>query len=175
MHQRQTEFLRRYKIVQSPTCPRCNALLCGIPLLSHRDRVRNEHSYRWSCVSDDCDVNLSFSFGSYLIHHRKPVFKHIQLLYKFHLARNATEAAKETGFSPGNAQKWFGFYRRCISHYMHYFYPIFEFDVNGALQWDEAASSTKQKHHRGKRREPVWVLGGVYDQSGFSVLGVVPE
>ena len=149
---RQCQFLVRYKIVQPPVCPRCNIPLRAVLLQTNREQQRNYYSYRWRCPSDECDIDLIFTHGSYLLPRQKPVFKHIQLLYKFYLRRNATDAAKETEFGVTAAQKWFKWYRLCISHYMqHFFYPRFQFGIDGAIQFDEAALSAKQKHHRGRR------------------------
>ena len=173
---KQCQFLVRHNIIQPPLCPNCNSPFRARLLQTNRDLNKNSLPYRWICTSGQCDCSKPFVYGSYLHLHRKSAFKHIQLLYKFYLKRNATEAARETGFDPGIARKWFDYYRRCISKYMQeYFYPNFEFDLDHAVEFDEAALSAKQKHGRGRRRDPVWCLGGIQRDTGYIVLRVVDD
>ena len=112
-------------------------------------------------MNSECKKEYVYLERSYLKSHTK-VFKHIQLLYKFYRKRNAKQCHKETGVSHPTCIKYFDFYKRCMNEYMQdHFYPQFKFDVDLAIDWDEAASSAKQKNHEGRCRDPVWVLGGV--------------
>ena len=61
------------------------------------------------------------------------------MLYKFYLKHDAKTAAREMRVGQETVQKYFSFYRRCLSKYMQdEFYPSFEFDVSDVLEYDEA-------------------------------------
>ena len=130
--------------------------------------------YRWKC-NDGCKTNYHFldnvaSFIPKQLH--KDLFKHIQMLYKFYCKRTAAQAAAEMDIHPKKVEKWFRFYRDCITD-AELFFPNFEFDVDIALQFDESKLSAKQKYHEGRAKDSVWVLGGIQGRLGYVVLKVV--
>ena len=170
---RQCQFVVTHKLANAPTCVNCQSE-CECYLKSGRDQSRNQLPYGWQCTNCDCKQVFNFLDASFIPVRGIGLFKHIQLLYKFYCRRTAKDAAKEMKIGYGTAKVWFDFYRRCISHYMqHYFYPNFEFDIDAALEFDEAKSSAKQKYNVGRAKEPVWVLGGIQRRSRYVILKVV--
>ena len=175
------EFLHRYRIVSAPQCPDSNCAAPCIPerIISERELSRNRLPFRWRCSNPYCHQSLPFLHGSYLENTKLPLGKHILLIYKYYLGRNAKETSKELRIAHSTAKMWFSYFRRCASHYMQNdFYPSFQFNIQYAIQWDEAAFAKKQKHHRGNvgaigRRQPKWVLGGVQQETGFVALKYV--
>ena len=169
---KQCQFLLTNNLAKPPACSACHSDCQAVLVSTNRDSTRNTLPYKWTCTNNECNKSCIFLTGSYL--KGKRIFNHIKLLYKFYLGRNAKECSKETGIGHGTCIKWFDFYRRCIHKYMQdYFYPNFEFDVDLAVEWDEAALSAKQKNHRGRYRKPVWVLGGVQRESNVVLLKVI--
>ena len=168
---RQAQFLVRYKLAKAPQCEQCLSH-CALRSLQVEWLInRNKLPFRWYCSSLDCNTSYAFLHGSYLNGRRLSIFKHIQLLYKFYLKRNAKAAAKELSVGHDTVKEYFDFFRRCINHYMqNHFYPNFQFTNDFAIEWDEAALSAKQKHNRGRYREPVWVLGGVQRTTNYILL-----
>ena len=171
---KQCQFLVTNNLAKPPVCNVCHCNCISVLITSSRDSTRNRLPYKWKCINNDCKKTYNFLHGSYF--KGKRVFKHIQLLYKFYLGRTAKQCAQETGLSSSTCTIWFDYFRRCIHKYMQdYFYPNFEFDVDLAVEWDEAALSAKQKDHRGRYKEPVWVLGGVQRRNNFCLLKVVDK
>ena len=173
---RQCQFLVTNNLVRPPVCPDCESetrpIASNVNLV--RNRTRNEKPFKWKCTDPACNATCSFLSNSYLRGHRISLFKHIQLLYKFYMKRDAHQCHEETGIGYGTCKAWFDYYRRCINKYMQdQYYPQFVFDVDLAIEWDEAALSARQKHHRGRYRQPVWVLGGVQADSNVCMLKVV--
>jgi len=160
---RQAIFLETHNIVKPPICSACNQECILYQLESIREQNRNRFPFRWECTNSDCGSSHTHSFlhNSYLKNAKLSAFKHIQLLYKFYGKRNAVQAASETKIHVDTVRRWFDYYRRCISHYIqHHYYPHFMFSIDYAIEYDEAAISAKHMHHRGRYREPIWVLGG---------------
>ena len=176
-----SQFLNRYRIARAPQCPTadCDAQCISVRILSNRELSRNRLPFRWKCSRNDCNGSLPFLYGSYLDGTRLSLGKQICLIYKYFTGRNAKESAKELDIGYLTVTRYFRFYRRCISHYMqHNFYVNFQFNINYAIQWDEAAFVKKQKHHRGNTgihggRRAKWVLGGVQEQTNYVALKYV--
>ena len=171
---KQCQFLLSNNVAKPYTCNACESECRVVLLTTPRDLTHYKLPYKWSCTNTECNKSYVFLSGSYLKGYRIPLFKHIQLLYKFYRKRNARQCHEETGIGYGTCVKWFDYYRRCISKYMQdYFYPEFEFDVDLAIEFDEAKLSARQKHHRGRYRDGAWVLGGIQRQKNLIILRVV--
>ena len=171
---RQCQFLLANNVAKPPACDACESECEVVLLTKPRDLTRYKLPYAWSCTNADCKKLCGFLTGSYLKGHSVSLFKHVQLLYKFYRKRNAKQCHEETGVGYGTCIKWFDYYRRCVSKYMQdHFYPEFQFDVDLAIEWDEAKLSARQKDHRGRYREGVWVLGGVQREKNLILLKVV--
>ena len=170
---RQCQFLITHKLVSPPVSSSCHGT-CQAYLKEGRDEIRNKLPYGWKCTNCDCKEKHHFLECSFVPARGIGCFKHIQLLYKFYCKRTAKQAALEMRIGYGTVKVWFDYYRRCISHYMqHHFHPNFEFDGDAALEYDEAKLSAKQKFNVGRRKEPVWVLGGIQRRSRYVILKVV--
>ena len=175
---KQAIFLESHSIVNPPICTNCNVQCTLYSLTTNRELERNQFPFRWKCTNSSCTESEDYTYfhNSFLKACKITPFKHIQLIYKFYGKRSAVQAAAETKINVHTVRKWFDFYRRCIHRFMHnHFYPRFQFDTDFAVEWDEAAMSAKQMHNRGRRREPIWVLGGVQRLKNYVVLKVVPN
>ena len=167
---RQCQFLIANNLVRPPACPICNGETTPV------SEPRNKIPYKWKCIDSSCNGSCRFLSNSYLSRYKISLFKHIQLLYKFYRKRDAQQCHEETGIGYGTCKGWFRWYRKCISKYMtDYYYPQFTFDVDMIIEGDEAALSAKQKHHRGRYREPVWVFGAVQRDSNVCMLKVIEK
>ena len=174
--QRQCQFLVTTNLAKPPSCRRCNGP-CEVYFSSTRREIARDGilPYRWKRTNEDCKKDYHFLDGSFIPNQlHMDLFKHIQMIYKFYCKRTATQAAKEMNIHPETVKKWFRYYRNCISHWMqNHFYPYFQFDVDVAIEFDEAKLSAKQKFHKGRSYDPVWVLGGIQGRLGYVVLKVV--
>lgn len=176
------QLLNRYRIVKPPQCPigDCDLQCIANQITSNRRKRRNRVPYEWICSDSQCTGTLPFLSGTYLHGVKLSLAKHVLLIYKYYRGRSAKETSQELGIGYLTVLHWFGVFRKCVHHYMQNdFYPQFQFDVNYAIEWDEAAFAKKQKHHRGnagnRRRSPKWVLGGVQRRTNFVALKYVEQ
>ena len=173
---RVSQFLFRYRIVSAPTCPVlfCNSVCIPTVITNHRELSRLRGSklpYKWTCSESNCNGQRHFLHGSYLANTKLPLQIHIYSLYKFYLGRNAQETSFELNMRHRTVAVYFDYFRRIIHNYMQQnFYTNFRFTNEFAIEWDEASFAKKQKHHRGHRRSPNWVLGGTQQQTGYVYL-----
>lgn len=170
------QFLYRHRIVSPPICPTpfCNTLCVPSPITNQRELSRHRLPYKWVCPQVGCNGQHSFLFGSYLYNTKLSIQQHIGMLYKFYLGRNAKQSAQELNMQHRTVIVWFDYFRRNLNHWMqNHFYPNFQFSNQFAIQWDEASFAKKQRYHRGHRREPNWVVGGVQQETGLVALKFV--
>ena len=169
-------LLYAFNHLRRPLCPTHHVDLDCCPITT----TNQQHKYGkkgamvfWKCPR--CHYSVAITNGSYFHALKKlSVFKVIKLLYKFYQDRTAEQASKDDDLNYDLCRRWFDWFRRCISHYMqHYFYPSFSFNLLHPTEWDESSFAAKQKHHRGARREPVWVIGGVQRITNLVMLQVV--
>ena len=169
-------LLYAFNHLRRPTCPTHNLQCICAPISTYNQRQRwgkKGYDCYWKCVT--CSWGVGIANGSY-VHalKRLSVFKVIKLIYKFYQQRTAEQACKDDGLNYELCRKWFDWFRRCISHYMqNYYYPNFVFDMTHPTEWDESSFAAKPKHNRGRRREPIWVEGGVQRNTNLVMLQVV--
>ena len=170
------QLLYAFNHLRRPKC-RVHDIDCiCVPIKSENQKQKygkkGSHVF-WRCPN--CHWSAAITNGSYLHGLRTlSLFKVIKLLYKFYQDRTAEQASKDDDLDYQLCRKWFDWFRRGISHYMqNYYYPSFVFDLSHPTEWDESSFAAKQKHNRGRRREPVWVLGGVQRGTNLVCFSVV--
>ncbi len=114
------QFLFRYKIAKPQPCPECGSEseseCVAAPITNNRELTRHRLPVKWICPRSNCNGEQSFLHGSYLYRSHLSLEKHIRLLYKFYLQRNALESKQELECNRHHTvTDWFDWY--CLYRY----------------------------------------------------------